>query len=137
MKNPTFNINKVKTALILNCLELLVNDETGFTIDFNGEKVSPTKGYFVSNYAPSLEMPFFEKLNEGAIHEFLVRGTISKVLTKDSFIGVWINQDKIYFDYSELIQNKSQAVQFGLNNHQKAIFDCENNKVVYLDKYKL
>ena len=50
-----------------------------------------------------------------------------------SNIGCWLNEGFYYFDISINIQFKSLALSIARNNNQKAIYDVENDKSIYLE----
>jgi hypothetical protein len=132
MKNYIIeNTQKVKTAISLNFLEILVNDHSGFTLDFNGEKVIRKNGYFVSFRTPSLEIPWRD-FNDLAINNFITALQCSKNLTKDCFIGLWIDKGIVYLDSTKFFFNKIDAVKFGVQNNQKAIFENKTLTSIYL-----
>lgn len=51
-------------------------------------------------------------------------------------VGYWIDSNYIYIDISKITQNKNTAILQGIKNNQKAIFDLQNNKSIYLKEYK-
>ena len=51
---------------------------------------------------------------------------------KNCFIGLWVENNKIYFDVSKYFYFEGQAVFFGVVNKQKAIFDWSTKESVYL-----
>ena len=51
---------------------------------------------------------------------------------ENSYVGVWIEKELAYIDVSVNIKKLEQALQFGIDNEQLAIYDIENNKVITL-----
>lgn len=51
---------------------------------------------------------------------------------KNCFIGLWIDEGKIYFDISKYFNFEVHAVFFGVINEQKAIFDWSKKESIYL-----
>lgn len=109
--------------------------ESGATFNFDGQKVNFKTGYMVSHKSPSLFLSYsqFEKLTLDSLGE-LLKNLYFKA-SKFDYLGYWFDDQKIYIDLSINIQNKSQAIQFGLANEQKAIWDCENEITIDLQKY--
>lgn len=50
------------------------------------------------------------------------------------FIGLWVDDNTIYLDISKHFQDKQNAVNFGIDNDQLAIYDLKNDKSIYLTK---
>lgn len=53
-------------------------------------------------------------------------------LQQYNFLGVWRYRGYFYVDLNVLIVNLKEALSFGLENQQKAIYDCKNNKTIKL-----
>lgn len=109
--------------------------ESGATFNFDGQKVNFEKGYMVSRKSPSLILSYsqFEKLTLDSLGELLKK--LYFKASKFDYLGYWFDDQKIYIDLSINIENKSQAIQFGLANDQKAIWDCKNEITINLQKY--
>ena len=50
------------------------------------------------------------------------------------FIGLWVDNSTIYLDISKHFQDKQNAVAFGVDNDQLAIYDLKSDKSIYLTK---
>lgn len=52
----------------------------------------------------------------------------------DGYVGGWLNEEngKFYFDSIKIFHDKSEAVRFGIENEQIAIFDITNLKLIKL-----
>lgn len=114
----------------LNIEKIIKNG--GATLTRELEEAQDAKRYVVSVYGQ--EKVF--KLNQ---LEELEKAVLSyaKGIKKGYYIGLWINDNKIYLDVSTSFDRKNQAMQFGVNNKQIAIFDTKENKsldVIY-DKF--
>lgn len=114
----------------LNIEKIIKNG--GATLTRELEEAQDTRRYVVSVYG--LEKVF--KLNQ---LEELEKAVLSyaKDIKKGYYIGLWINDNKIYLDVSTSFDRKNQAMEFGINNKQIAIFDTKENKsldVIY-DKF--
>lgn len=53
---------------------------------------------------------------------------------KNSYIGLWIDNDTLYFDISNYYAFINSALIFGFVNNQKAIFDWSTKESIYLVK---
>ena len=114
----------------LNIEKIIKNG--GATLTRELEEAQDTRRYVVSVYGQ--EQVF--KLNQ---LEELEKAVLSyaKSIKKGYYIGLWINDNKIYLDISTSFDRKNQAMEFGVNNKQIAIFDTKENKsldVIY-DKF--
>jgi hypothetical protein len=49
------------------------------------------------------------------------------------YFGAWVDGDTLYLDVSLNIQDREVAIAYGHANHQKAIYDVNNGKSIYLD----
>lgn len=54
---------------------------------------------------------------------------------KGYYIGFWLDDGLLYLDISKTITNYKQAVLFGVNNKQKAIFNNKTKKSIELVKH--
>lgn len=105
----------------------------GGTLDFDSNLISFDFGFMVSRKAPN----FVHSCDE--IPKKVLIQAIKKLYTKATkfdYLGFWIDSGKFYLDLSFHIKNKSQAILEGLNNDQLAIWDCKNQKSIYLNKYQ-
>ena len=105
----------------------------GLTINRHMEELTYNRGYMVSvyGYEKKLDDFSFEEV-EKVVSEYqqIVKGAL--------YIGFWIDNGVLYIDISKYIYNKSQALKFGKQNKQIAIFDIENQESIeihYLDFY--
>lgn len=114
-------------------LSYIHNDEykAGGTVDFNGDLISFETGYLVSLRAPSLvsEKQF---LSMHLIWSFLLAGERAKVLSENLYIGYWKNEGKYHIDFTYHIEDLFEAIEFGNNQNQIAIWDCKNNLEITL-----
>jgi hypothetical protein len=110
-------------------------DLKGETINFDGITQKFDNGYLVSRKAPSiiLDLQKFKDLHYSELTE-LLKNLYFKATSFD-YLGYWIDSDKIYIDLSFRIENKSQAINQGLVNDQKAIWDCKNQESIFIEKY--
>ena len=51
------------------------------------------------------------------------------------YIGLWLDNNKMYIDISINIIDKVEALEFGKKNKQLAIYDIVNNDSIYLNEY--
>lgn len=56
----------------------------------------------------------------------------SKQLADNQNIGLWIDQNIVYFDISEVIADKDQALKIAKERKQLAIFDFNSLESIYL-----
>lgn len=110
-------IEEIKNELLKNGGLTLKGDLTG---------ANNTSGYYVSliGYEKIIQL---EELEE-TIQEY------QKKLLKNEFIGLWIDDNKIYIDISKHYTDKKRAIESGIKNKQIAIYDILNNNSIYLLK---
>lgn len=105
----------------------------GLTINRHMEELTHNIGYMVSVYG------YEKKLNNFSFEEVgKVVSEYQKIVKGALYIGFWIDDGVLYIDVSKYIYNKSQALKFGKQNKQIAIFDLEKQESItihYLDFY--
>lgn len=111
------NIQSIKNDLFFN---------GGITLSKELEKATEKNGYYVSKigYEKIIEVKELEKY----INEY------KNKLLKNEYIGLWIDNDKLYIDISKHYKDKKQAIKIGIKNKQIAIYDISKNKSIYLYK---
>lgn len=114
----------------LNIEKIIENG--GATLTRELEEAQDTKRYVVSIYGKEqvFNLNQLEELEKAIL-------SYAKDIKKGYYIGLWINDNKIYLDVSTSFDRKNQAMEFGINNKQIAIFDTKENKsldVIY-DKF--
>lgn len=103
----------------------------GATLDFMGEIKNFDFGYMVSKKGCELVVDF-DTLNDYTFNA-IVRGYMYNVFgSQVDFVGLWLDNGKLYFDVSTLVRNLDDALQLGKSNEQLAIFDNENKQVINL-----
>lgn len=93
----------------------------GFTVDTNLEDYQG-KGYAVA--VPNNETIIIEDQLTFELFQKLIADYQSKA--KSAHIGAWVDSDKIYFDVSQIFDNKLEAIDKGKEFNQLAIFDFNN-----------
>lgn len=114
----------------LNIEKIIKNG--GATLTKELEEAQDTKRYIVSVYGQEkvFRLNQLEELEKTVLN-------YAKDLKKGYYIGLWVNDNKVYLDVSTSFDRKNQATEFGKNNKQIAIFDIKENKsinVIY-DKF--
>lgn len=111
-----------------------VYEDGGITLDNNLKVATFKSGYIVSalGYERTYKALDFTTQNklERAITEYQA---LSKKL--DLFIGLWVDNGRIYLDLSQHIGERRLAIKTARNNKQLAIFNCKTLESEYL-KYK-
>lgn len=106
----------------------------GASLDNNYKIMNIEKGYSVSILGQE-KTYCIDNLNYNDIIEDLKQ---KQELIKDKkgyYVGLWVDDNKLYTDVSKTITNYKQAKEFGIANKQKAIFDNKNKKCVELVNY--
>ncbi len=88
---------------------------------------TPDQGFMVSESNADAIVP----LNELSPALFIEIVDCFELL-HNQFVGIWIDDDKIYFDVSTHWTNLKFALIEGMTNKQKAIWDFQQNKAIVL-----
>lgn len=107
----------------------------GLTLDKNFEKINKKDGFMVSveGFERKLDKFTYEDVKAVADeYKDLLKGCL--------YLGFWIDDGTLYIDISKWFRDKSEALKFGKQNKQIAIFDLKTNestRVVYDEFYYL
>lgn len=99
-----------------------------------GATISPLTGQPIENQAGG----YCVSIQDGAIIANLSIKKINKYLKKarkkKTLLGIWFNtkNKKFYLDFSQIIQDKKEALKVARENKQLAIFDLKNKQDIYL-----
>lgn len=106
---------------------IITND--GFTYNPNTDTLNPSHGFMVSKKGTENVSPFID-----FDIEVLQNYVSEQNLGKNEFIGAWYNEDdqQVYLDVSELIEDKETAIRKGIDADQLAIFDNYKKEVINL-----
>lgn len=102
-------INAIQIASIIR--------SNGATLNSNGDSVNFAKGFQVSKKDCYI-------LKVSNINKILT--AVNKLLNgikKGEFVGLWVDDGKIYIDISERIKNLKKALAIGKARHQISIFN--------------
>lgn len=111
----------------MNLVKIL-KENKGLTLDANGEPLKAVKGFMVA--IKETQAVINSKLINNKILIQLIQNLI-KNRPANAFIGLWQNDNKLYIDYSLLIEDKKEALQQAIENEQLAIFDIQSNKEIF------
>ena len=110
----------------------------GATYNLNTHEFNPKSGYIVSliGFEKVVEIP--KNLNEWqtVITQYLgKRGVFDALAEQENvYLGLWIDGDRLCIDLSERIDCLGTAMSKGSERKQKAIWDANQGKVIYLYK---
>lgn len=119
----------MQTQIFSNSFELMnkVVNGGGFSLNVAGE--SANSGYMVSkqNFETVIPMSVLsQNLLLVLVNEYRAK------LGKNEFVGAWVDNDKLYLDISENVQDKDEAVKLGKERSQLGIFDLSTFETIYL-----
>lgn len=97
-----------------------IKKNKGATLDNNFNNIELKKGYQVS----------IEDLEIVKVYK-LTKKHLMTLLNKNKNLGIWIEKNNAYIDYSITINTKKEALKIGKQLNQISIFDWKNKKVVY------
>lgn len=101
-------------------------EDKGVTINLDGH--IPVRGYAVS-------LKGFEKIVDLKDFEYetikvYILDNWYTLEQENTYIGTWINENKVYLDISVILSNIYEALKFGKANKQKAIYDLREKKEI-------
>lgn len=92
----------------------------------------------------TVRLPELERVKTGVVSAYKetqncfgnegLKKALQHALEHDKVLGGWLNSEngKFYFDSCKVFQNVEEAVRFGRENEQIAVFDLTNLKVIEL-----
>ena len=103
----------------------------GATMSLNTEV--PTTGFFVA-------FQQFEKVVNGIPDEHQLIEYLTEYVKRNAeilalhhvMIGSWVNEEKIYLDVVQHFTDREQAIAFGIQEKQLAIYDIDNQESITL-----
>lgn len=108
----------------------LLKENSGVSYNMIAKEYNPNKGFFVS--LPNLETKVdLESLNVNDIATFINKHR-TLLQDKTKFIGGWIDNNIVYLDISEQIENKREVLERGYKHNQLAIYDANLGQVIDL-----
>jgi hypothetical protein len=115
------NLKKVLDEIIL---------EGGVSYNLNTGKANPSDGYMVSILG--FEEQFnVNKVSNQTIKAFMLKN-MDNLWGETRYLGGWLNNDIVYLDVSVHLQDLERAIYTGIINNQKCIYDCNNERNIYL-----
>ena len=131
--NSTAQINTQLDKLSFVLISHVNHGEIGQTFNFDAKLALFIEGYLVSKKAPSLkiELNKFKKMKYADLAKLL--SNLYFKATKYDYLGYWVNNGIVYIDLTKNILDLNEAIIFGQNNDQKAIWDCKNNSEITLN----
>ena len=91
------------------------------------ELFKPKDGFMVSHHDSEFVLDL-DKLTPAIFIEIVD----SHIVMQDEYVGIWINDNKVYFDISMYHTNLKATIIAGMNENQKAIWDFANDKAITL-----
>ena len=118
---------KRDTQFILDKVYNRTTGNGGVTTDLNGNE--PTYGYMASirGCERVVSLDLFNKQN---ILSYI--NLFRHKIGVGNYLGTWLNEGKVYLDVSVNFATLNEAVRFGKENRQKAIFSLNSNKEIAL-----
>ena len=105
--------------MIEKILKIADENPNGFTISLDFK--IPTTGFVVA---------MKETQNSFGIDG--LKKVIEFAMKNETFIGGWKEKNQYYFDASKIYTDKNEAIKVGIENEQIAIYDLDNQDVIYL-----
>lgn len=108
--------------------QTIANQGASYSI-LTGE-LNPNNGYFVSLANNESQIPLSE-FTQQTVKDF-ISNNADALSTSNHFIGSWIENNIVYLDVSEQIQDLRTALTLGYRRNQLAIYDAFNGVVIDL-----
>jgi hypothetical protein len=106
--------------------EILRNGGGTFNLDLT--EAHHTDGYYSSVYG------YEQTVSEGDFGESTLNAYLDMVEGhSDYLLGAWVDEGLVYLDLTKHIPDKQTAIEFGLYNRQKAIWDIAKKQAIELD----
>jgi hypothetical protein len=105
-----------------------VQSNGGVTLNKRGKIVSFDSGYQVSFEAGSLILKYPLPLDR---FDYVLETKLQYIKRID-YLGVWLNDNKIYFDVSEHIDDLTDAIEVAKQRNQLAIYNWKLQNSLYL-----
>jgi hypothetical protein len=106
--------------------EILRNGGGTFNLDLS--QAHHSDGYYSSVYG------YEQTVSEGDFGESTLNAYLDMVEGhSDYLLGAWVDEGLVYLDLTKHIPDKQTAIEFGLYNRQKAIWDIAKKQAVELD----
>lgn len=113
------NLLKIKNLALLN---------NGVTYSLNTGATNPDTGYMVSLQGHEEKSTY---IDEVIIADYCKRK--SELLANDNhYLGLWYDSENWYLDVSENIEEKRNAIFYGIIRSQRAIWDCAKQAAITL-----
>lgn len=97
----------------------------GATLNKNLKKINFKQGYQIS-----IKDGYILNLNDTQTILKAINN-LQKTINKNEFIGLWIEENKIYIDISIKINTLEKALKLGKKLKQISIFDWNTKKCIY------
>ena len=97
----------------------------GITLSKQGKVITLNSGFMVS-IKEHEKVLTISKLNTRILNKYL-----KLAISKDGFVGLWLDNGKLYLDISKNIINKQVAIAYAIEQEQLAIFDNFNRVCIY------
>lgn len=105
-------------------------NSNGGSYNINTGEYNPKDGYMVS-IADCEQVVNANDFTEETLKAY-IENNIDLFVNEKYFIGLWINDGKIYIDASIKLNDLTEACYIGLNNNQLAIYDNANAVAIHL-----
>ena len=86
----------------------------GATINYNGDRVQMKSGYQVSKH--DLVIVPVEDFNK-----YIIKALVEMLSSRSEYLGVWVDNGKVYIDISCRVATKRDAMQMGRELNQLSI----------------
>jgi hypothetical protein len=115
-----------------------IQETGGATYNITTSELNPKTGFIVAllGFEKTFDIPATLNEFQNVIQSYLQREIWDEIAGKDdTYLGFWIDGDKLYIDLSERIENGALAILTGVNRNQKAIWDAVLQKSIWIENF--
>lgn len=109
----------------------------GATYNINTSELNPTDGFIVSlvGFEKITKVPVDFKEFQEILLSYLTKTVLDQIGGRDDiYLGFWVEDNKLYIDLSEKIEDRDEAILQGYKRGQLAIYNANIKQVLTLQK---
>ncbi len=108
----------------------LTDENNGATYNLVTGEINPKSGYYVALDLNGKTVKYQHPINK-VVQNFVLKNSL--ILSNiNTYLGSWIEDGKLFLDIVVRVEDRNEAIKFGKENKQKAIYDANNKTVINL-----
>lgn len=110
-----------------------IEETGGASYCFQTGVLNPVNGYFASVKGKEFKCMLPDSFKAFKAIVKLYIGVNNGIFdTPNTYIGFWVEKGVLYIDLSKHFLNPDKGIKFGIENKQKAIFNCVTKQSIYI-----